>query len=136
MASQALLNTQIVQGEKTISCLDDAGLDVRAAYWVFDEDAVQWRFTIAEQAVDYQGTRSVYEKVMRALSGKPDVLPIRDVYVVSPNDPLVSLVRLAVITPGQSIDGISFTGKVITGTRVPDMYVYRMFRPAITAIAP
>ncbi len=136
MASQALLNTQIVQGEKTIACLDGAGLDVWAAYWVFDEDAVQWRFTIAEADVDYKGTRSVYERVMQALSGKLDVLPIRDIYVVSPNDPLVSLVRLAVSTPGQAISGISFTGNVVKGNRVPDMYIYRMFRPAITAAGP
>jgi hypothetical protein len=136
MASQALLNTQIAKGEKTIARLDDAGLDVRAAYWVFDEDAVQRRFTIAEETVAYQGTRSVYEKVMRALSGKLGVLPLRDVYVVSPNDPLVSLVRLAVSTTGQAISGISFTGNVVMGNRIPDMYVCRMFRPPIAAAGP
>jgi hypothetical protein len=136
MASQALLNIQVDQGKKTVAALDAAGLDVWAAFWVFDEDAQAWRFTIAESNVDRQGTHAVYERMGQALDGHRDVLPLREIYVVSPFDQIVSLVQMAISTPSHAIEGISFIGNVVMGTRVPDMYVYRMYRPAIAAAAP
>ena len=136
MAAQSLLNAQVDLGKNTLITLDGAGLDVRAAFWLFDEDGQVWRFTIAEPRVDTQGTHAVYERMAQALKGHHDVLPLREIYVVSPSDPLVSLVQMAISTPGQGISGISFSGNVVMGTRIPDMYIYRMYRPPIAAAAP
>jgi hypothetical protein len=136
MVAQSLLNAQVDLGKNTLVVLDKAGLDIRAAYWVFDEDGQVWRFTIAEPTADTRGTHAVYEQMARALKGPADVLPLREIYVVSPDDPLVSLVRIAISTPGQAIAGIFFSGNVVMGTRVPDMYIYRMYRPPIRATMP
>ena len=46
MASQSLLNMQIDQGVNTVAALDRAGLDIRAAFWIFDDDAQTWRFSV------------------------------------------------------------------------------------------
>ena len=136
MASQSLLNAQVEQGKTTLSALDAAGLDVRAAYWIFDDDSQTWRFTLAEPTVDVKGTHALYESMARALGGRPDALPLREVYVVSPDDRLVSLVRMAIATPGNAVSGITFTGNVVKGNRIPDMFIYRMYRPPIARTAP
>jgi hypothetical protein len=135
MAAQSLLNAQVDLGKSTLMALDSAGLDIYAAFWVFHEDGQTWRFTMAERSVDAQGTHAVYERMAQALSGRVDVLPLREVYVVSPSDPLVSLVQIAIAT-GPGISGISFSGNVVNGTSIPDMYIYRMRRPQMNATAP
>jgi hypothetical protein len=132
MATQSLLNAQVDLGRNTRVALKGAGLDVRAAYWLFDEDGQVWRFTIAEPTVDIKGTHAVYELMAQALKGRSDVLSFREIYVVSPDDPLLSLVRMAV-PPGES--EIYFSGNVVKGTRIPDMYIYYIYLPPIAATA-
>lgn len=136
MAAQPLLNDDIERGRRTLTALDAAGLDVRAAFWVFDEASGDWRFTIADPIVDATGTHALYERLASALSGKPDMLPLRDIYVTSPDDPLVALVRIAISTPSNATSVINFRGNVIMGTAVPDMYIFRMYRPPVRAVAP
>jgi hypothetical protein len=136
MAAQSLLNAQVDLGRNTLVALDGAGLDIRAAYWLFDEDGQAWRFTIAEPTVDISGTHAVYERMAGPLKSQSDVLPLREIYVVSPDDRLASLVRMAVNTPAHAVSGISFSGNVVVGTRIPDMYIYRMYRPPMAAAAP
>lgn len=136
MASQTLLNDDIDRGRDTLGALDAAGFDVRAAFWGLDEASGEWRFSIAEPTVDQAGTHALYERMSTALAARADVLPLREIYVVSPDDPLVALVRRAVSTPGNTITGINFRGNVVMGTAVPDMYIYRMYRPPIRAAGP
>jgi hypothetical protein len=136
MASQSLLNAQVEQGKTTLSALDAAGLDVRTAFWIFDEESQTWRFTVAEPTVDTRGTHALYELMARGLAGQSDALPLREIYVVSSDDQLVSLVRMAIATPGNAISGITFSGNVVMGNRIPDMFIYRMYRPPIARAAP
>lgn len=136
MAAQPLLNDDIDRGRRTLAALDSAGLDVRAAFWVFDESSGDWRFTIAEPTVDRSGTHALYEQLSRALSGHGDVLRLRDIYVVSPHDQLVALVGAAIGTPQTATVGISFRGNVVHGTAIPDMYIFRMSPPSVSAVAP
>jgi hypothetical protein len=130
------LNDEIDRARRTLAALDTEGLDIRAAFWVLDEASGDWRFTIAEPTVDRMGTHALYERLAPALTGKPDVLPLRDVYVTSPDDPLVALVRLAISTPANANGGINFRGNVVMGTTVPDMYIFRMYRPPNVAAGP
>jgi hypothetical protein len=136
MAPQTLLNDDIDRGRRTLAALDAAGFDVRAAFWVLDEASGDWRFSIAEPTVDQTGTHTLYERMATVLAGKADVLPLREIYVLSPEDPMVTLVRRAVSTPADAIVGINFRGNVVMGTAVPDMYIFRMYRPPIRATGP
>jgi hypothetical protein len=43
---------------------------------------------------------------------------------------------MAVRTGGNDVAGISFSGNVINGTRIPDMYIYRLYAPPIAAAGP
>jgi hypothetical protein len=136
MAAQPLLNDEIERARRTLAVGDAAGLDIRAAFWAFDEASGDWRFTIAEPMVDRTGTHALYERLASALSGKQDVLRLRDIYVTSPDDPLVALVQLAINTPANANGGINFRGNVVMGTAVPDMYIFRMYRPPNVAVGP
>jgi hypothetical protein len=135
MAPQSLLSDDVDRGRRTLAALDAAGLDVRAAYWVLDESG-DWRFTVAEPTVDQASTHALYERVATALEGKPDLLRLREIYAVSPDDPLVALVRRAVSTPADASVGINFRGNAVMGTMIPDMYIFRMHQPPIRAAGP
>ena len=136
MASQSLLNMQIDQGVNTVAALDRAGLDIRAAFWIFDDDAQTWRFSVSEPTVNVRGPHAVYEQIAAALNGLSGVLPLRDIYLRSADDQLIALVQTAVSTPGLGIDAILFTGNAVMGNWIPDMYIYRMYRPPVAATAP
>ena len=136
MAAQPLLNDEIERARRTLAALDAAGLDIRAAFWAFDEASGDWRFTIAEPMVDKTGTHALYERLAAALAGKQDVLPLRDVYATSPDDPVVTLVQLAISTPANASGGVNFRGHMVMGTAVPDLYIFRMYRPPSVAVGP
>ena len=103
---------------------------------MFDETSGDWRFTIADPMVDAAGTHAVYERLAAALAGRRDLIRLRDIYVTSPTDPLVSLVQSAINTPANANGGINFRGNVVLGTAVPDMYILRMYRPQNATVVP
>jgi hypothetical protein len=61
-----------------------------------------------------------------ALTGRSDVVPLHEIYLISPEDELVSGASRAVSTPPAAISAIP-----LMGTRGPDMYIYCMYRPPL-----
>ena len=126
MATQSLLNSQVESGVATIKALDLASLGVGAAFWLFDEETQTWRFNLVERGFDSAGPRSTYDRISAALAKAPGTLPFREVYLVSPKDPLIQRMKLALSTPPNAILGVWFMGNSVNGVVLPDMYVYRI----------
>jgi len=53
-------------------------------------------------------------------------LTLQDITVVSPDEPMVNLLRTAVTTPPISISPIHFAGNSINNVFIDDAYIYRM----------
>lgn len=115
-------------GEDLLRRLDKAGLEIRAAMWLYLPDAGRWRFVVATPYVKLDGPRKVYKKIQAVVSKLPDeqkVIDLQSVTAVDPTEPLIQLLRSALRT-GEEISRIRFSRNMINGVLIEDAYIYRL----------
>lgn len=124
MAQDNLVTEEIEAGGRLVSFLDDNGLKVRGAMWLYDSDAERWRFVIAfdERRKD---TSSFYLDVSRliARSERKDLLDLYRVDIVDPDRSIFSSLRGAISVEGNS--RIRFSQNRVNGVYVEDAMIYR-----------
>jgi hypothetical protein len=94
MAQEALDLTWIEAGDGLVRGVRDRGIEIRDAYWHYDDEAEAWHLVlVAPQVVD-RGTREIYEAVSAVLKDRvpPSPLESFDVRVQSPLDRLARAV--------------------------------------------
>lgn len=115
-------------GEDILRRLDKAGLEIRAALWLYLPDARRWSFVVATPYVKLDGPRKVYKKIQSVLSRVPNeqrVIDLQSVTAVDTTEPLIGLLRTAIQT-GDGISGIRFSRNMINGVLIEDAYIYRL----------
>ena len=106
--------------------LDARNFGVDAAVWLFRPDEHDWRLLISTAVVDKYGPSEGYRRLQRVLQETPGArLSLGKVTLVSPNDPIITLLRSAVAT-GPGTHGIRFSRNSINGVFVEDAYIYRL----------
>jgi hypothetical protein len=132
MDQTAILNDQIARGRGLIEHLDQKGLSIQAAFWFYfddpDSESGTWKLIIASPEVDLLGHSKFYRKIweeLRILKDKIGISPL-EVYIASPNDELVQLMKIAIVTGPKDLAGIRFTSNVVGGQFVKDAYIYRL----------
>ena len=126
MATQALVDRRIDDGERLLEALDAASLQVPVALWLFTSEWGEWRLTLASPLVDQVGPREVYRQVQRILANMPDLkLRLDQTWVVGLANPLIAALRSA-IRIGPENSGVRLTSNVLNGIFVEDAYVYRL----------
>lgn len=128
VVKESLSSEMISAGAELIRRLDGTRFIVTASLWLYIPEISAWRFIIASPEVRTQGPKKAYKQVQSVLSKMPEdqpKIPLKDVTVIDSNDPLVSLLRVAIRT-GEGISGIRFTRNVINGVLIEDAYIYRI----------
>ena len=128
LVKESLSSEMISAGAELTRLLDASGFAVSASLWLFMPETNTWRLVIANPEVSHHGPKKAYRKVQWAISRIPAAnlkIALRDITVIDSNDPLPSLLRMAVKTDN-GISGIRFTHNVINGTLIEDSYIYRM----------
>jgi len=128
VVNDILTDAMTEAGAELTRLLDQAGLEVRASLWLYMPDGNVWRLVIASPEVETLGPKKVYEKIQSVLSQRPEKRPrlgLKDISVVEPAHPLVSLLAKAIST-GDDVSGIRFSRNVIDGQFIEDAYIYRM----------
>jgi hypothetical protein len=127
VAKESLSERMISAGTELTRRLDEAGLMVSAALWFFEPDSNYWRLIIASPDVLTKGLKTIYKEVQSVLRSIPEdqSIPLKDISVVDSNDPLISLLRIA-IKIGDGISGTRFSRNMINGTLIEDSYIYRL----------
>jgi len=118
----------IEAGEALVHRLDEQGVQLRSALWLYSPDLEEWKLLLAVPAVADEGPRGVYQQIQQALSdsrSEADGLSLSNISLVKPDAPLISLLRKAIHT-GPGISGIRFTNNVINGIVIEDAYIYRV----------
>jgi hypothetical protein len=95
------------------------------AFWQFISEDSEWRLILAWPLVDREGPRAAYEAVRCALAKDSVDVPVWQMTVVSPSDPLVKQLRRAIQTPPKAISEIRFTRNVIGNILIEDAHIYR-----------
>ena len=125
MATPELVETDIKVGAEAAAALrDDPILKPKAAMWVYDDGATEWRFLVATADAVHRGPKAAYLRVRSLLkrNGLLKKLPLGRVIVTHPSHPLVTAVGKSMyldIPNGAVIHENVFDGVFITG-----MYIY------------
>ena len=108
VVKEQLTEAMIEAGAQLTSKLDEIGLPVTAAFWLYVTDLNEWRLVFASPEVSSNGSRAVYEKIRRAvaeLSGEG--IALSNIGVLDPDADLVRLLKFAVRTGPASIESVS-----------------------------
>jgi len=101
MDTAAVVNLppELQEGKKAIEAIRGAGIPVRSAYWAYFNEAQEYRLVVPTDRVQSVGLRSVYLAIQRAFSQKGIKIPLRQITLVRPDEPLgvlgLNAVRLA-----------------------------------------
>lgn len=128
VVKEALSKEMIAAGSNLTRRLDEAGFIVSASMWFFNVDSSSWRYIIASPQVDSSGIKDAYKKVqdtLATLSNSEESISLRDITLISPNDPLIKLLKIGMKT-GNGVSGIRFSRSLINGVPIEDAYVYRL----------
>lgn len=127
VVKEQLTSAMIDAGAELIQKLDDMGLAVTSAFWLFDPELNEWRLLFASPEVGSKGPRDVYEKIRLAieqLGEKAAAVQFSLVGLLEPSADLVRLLKEAV-PRGRGVNRIRFSKNVIDGHFIDDALIYR-----------
>lgn len=133
MAENAVVKDQLTDamieaGAELTRKIDEAGLLINAALWLFDPEINEWRLLFASPEVSAQGSRKVYEQIRLALEqlgDKASAAPLSVIGLLDQNAELVKLLKIAIRT-GSGIGRVRFSKNVINGHFIEDALIYRV----------
>ncbi len=129
VVKEVITDKMIDAGKQLTEALDDnPEITVSASLWLYSPENNTWSLLIASPQLHKLGPRRVYEIVLSALlpiSAKFPFLSLGDIRVVSSDDPLIALLRLAAPT-GEEVAGFRFNRNTIKGHYIEDSYIYRV----------
>jgi hypothetical protein len=126
MDKPTLVENDFKVGEALLRALDQAKVEVKAAFWLYLAESNEWRLYLALPDVAQKGPKKAYDVVQMHLEQlRPEGLSLRNISLVAPDDRLVKLLHSAIQT-GPGIVGIRFTGNVINNVLIEDAYIYRV----------
>ncbi len=126
MDKPTLVESDYEVGKTLLHALDQAGVKVKAAFWLYLPEPDEWRLHLALPEVAEKGPREAYEHVQTILEQlQLEGLSLMNITVIAPDNNLVKLLRSAMRTvPG--IAGTRLRGNVIDGVLIEDAYIYRV----------
>ena len=125
VVKEQLTDAMIEEGAQLTSKLDETGLPVTAAFWLYVTDLNEWRLVFASPEVSSNGPRAVYEKIRRAVAELGgEGIALSNIGVLDPDADLVRLLKFAVRT-GPGVNRIRFSKNVINGHFIDDALIYR-----------
>ncbi len=113
-------------GKELTKRLDDMGFVLVASFWLFLPDTGDWRLILATPMVDDKGPKATYTEVQKALDPELRGLSLNNISVVSPTQPIVKLLSIAIRTDATAVGSIRFTRNRINNLFIEDAYIYRM----------
>lgn len=127
MVKEQLTDTMADTGAALISKLDEMGLEITAAFWLFDSEVNEWKLHISAPEEREKGPLVVLKKVFEALDTLgPDAVNMMrfSIGLLGSQSELVRRLRTALHT-GPGIERIRFKKSVADGTYIEDALIYR-----------
>jgi hypothetical protein len=127
VVKEQLTPDMVDAGAALTAKLDELGVPVTSALWLFVPDLNEWRLLFASAEVSTKGPRDVYEKIRLAIDGlgpQAAFVPLSVVALLEPDAELVRLLRSAVRT-GPGVSRLRFSKNVVNGHFIDDALIYR-----------
>ena len=123
MGSATLVEDKIRAGKTLVTALDQAGFEVKSAFWLHSADDDTWQLVIASPIIGTIGPKQSYSRLHSLLSGIP--LSSSEVSLVKNTEPIVELLRTAIKTEPTGTSEIRFKGNTVNGVLIDDAVIYR-----------
>ena len=124
MDRKILVNIDVDGGKEVVEALDRSDLKVISAFWLYYDEAEEWRLLIAIPSYDNDGPLEAYRKVLHVLEENNMEKLFEPISVISPSDHRSKAIRASLKT-GDEITGKWYSGFVSQGTYIGDIYLYR-----------
>jgi len=108
MVRTVLVGLDLKGGERLLKILDEEGLDIRAAFWLYFPEPEEWRLVFATPMVSKEGPIKVYsliQSILQKLDPPPDI-SLQDITVADPKSDRFKFLRQDIL--------------------IEDSYIYRM----------
>jgi hypothetical protein len=124
MDNTTLVDIDVSIGVRVLKALDDGGLRIKVALWMFSSSYDDWKFVIASPDLDHENPLKSYERVAVTLHDqfvamRPPILILRM------KDPLIRELR-TLFSSTHSVDGMRLGGQTIGNHFIQNAYVYRI----------
>jgi hypothetical protein len=127
VVKEQLTADMIDAGAELTARLDESGLPITTALWLFDPDLNEWRLLFASPDVATKGPLDVYtriQKVVGQLGDKASAAPFSSIALMDADADLVRWLKKAIGT-GPGVNRIRFSKNVIDGHFIDDALIYR-----------
>ncbi len=127
MVKNQLSKELIEKGKALVGKLDDSGVKVDAALWLYFAELEGWKLVLLMPDLIRKGPKRAYRTVQAALSQMDlnGTISLVDISVAKPNTAVLSQLRKAIRT-AKDMSGIRFTNNVVQGVLIEDAYIYRL----------
>jgi hypothetical protein len=125
---EQLTKEMIEAGAQLTAKLDEMGIPLAAALWLFSPEINEWRLVFATPEVSTAGPRTVYGKIdqaRQALGELDAAIPMFGVDLLDPNNELIRALRSTVQT-GSGVSRLRFSKNVANGRYIEDALIYRV----------
>jgi hypothetical protein len=114
------------KGAAILRMLDDAGLKISVALWVYLPEYEDWRMVLSSRKFDSVSLPKAYGLLHDALDAAGLSLEkTPPVMIMALSDPFIRSLR-RIFGKAKSVDGMRFGGQTIGDRFVDDAYVYRI----------
>lgn len=128
MDKALLVESNVDQAMQLIKLLDETGIEVHSALWMFYPEKDQWRLVIATPMIEQKGPQRAYMAVQKILAKNTELsgLTLQDISLVSAKNSQLIKMFSKVFQTGKTINNIRFSKNVIDGVYFEDAIVIRM----------
>jgi hypothetical protein len=127
VVKEQLTDAMVEAGAALTHKLDQSGIPIVAAFWLFVPDINEWRLLFASPDVATLGPLTVYKRIWVALADlgeKAAAAPFSVISLLDPNAELVLRLKTAIHT-GAGIERIRLSKNVADGHYIEDALIYR-----------
>jgi hypothetical protein len=126
MDKAALVTIELTNGAEVLKALEEAGLKISVALWMYSADHDDWRFVLSSRKLDAVGPPEAYGLVHDALEAAGFPLErTPPLMILKMSDPFIRELR-RVFGKSKNVEGMRLGGQSLGGRFVSDAYVYRI----------
>ena len=123
MAETSLVTEPRRSSLEVLKHLESDAFPIDAAFWLFDPESEIWYLYIASSVVNTGGARRAYELTLAALTETESEIPLSQIKVIKPDNPVLKSLRSACKVSGWS--WVSFRHNTINGVFIKDAVLLR-----------
>lgn len=121
-----LMEADLEFGKQVTRQLKEEEFPFEGAFWLYDEDADDWRLVVVTGLVDREGRQEAYLRLGRIISKTPrSDFGLLTAKVMSPQDPVFVALKKT-FANGKSVEGVRLQHQVVNGVLIPAAYLYEI----------